>query len=138
MIRPTQVPMREQDPKARVHNFEEVPFGYTPEEAVSEAERCLQCKRAPCIQGCPVNINIPKFIREIREGNFRAAIRTIKETNNLPAICGRVCPQETQCQAVCTLGKKYEPVAIGRLERFVADWEYEHGVELPEVGKPTG
>jgi glutamate synthase (NADPH/NADH) small chain len=138
MIRPTQVPMREQDPKIRIRNFEEVPFGYTPEEAVSEAERCLQCKRAPCIQGCPVNINIPKFIREIREGDFRAAIRTIKETNNLPAICGRVCPQETQCQAVCTLGKKYEPVAIGRLERFVADWEYEHGVELPEVGKPTG
>ena len=138
MIRPTQVPMREQDPKVRIRNFEEVPFGYTPEEAVSEAERCLQCKRAPCIQGCPVNINIPKFIREIREGDFRAAIRTIKETNNLPAICGRVCPQETQCQAVCTLGKKYEPVAIGRLERFVADWEYEHGVELPEVGKPTG
>jgi glutamate synthase (NADPH/NADH) small chain len=130
--------MREQDPKVRIRNFEEVPFGYTPEEAVSEAERCLQCKRAPCIQGCPVNINIPKFIREIREGDFRAAIRTIKETNNLPAICGRVCPQETQCQAVCTLGKKYEPVAIGRLERFVADWEYEHGVELPEVGKPTG
>jgi glutamate synthase (NADPH/NADH) small chain len=138
MIRPTQVPMREQDPKVRIRNFEEVPFGYTPEEAVAEAERCLQCKRAPCIQGCPVNINIPKFIREIREGDFRAAIRTIKETNNLPAICGRVCPQETQCQAVCTLGKKYEPVAIGRLERFVADWEYEHGVELPEVGKPTG
>lgn len=138
MIRPTQVPMREQDPKVRIRNFEEVPFGYTPEEAVSEAERCLQCKRAPCIQGCPVNINIPKFIREIREGDFRAAIRTIKETNNLPAVCGRVCPQETQCQAVCTLGKKYEPVAIGRLERFVADWEYEHGVELPEVGKPTG
>jgi glutamate synthase (NADPH/NADH) small chain len=138
MIRPTQVPMREQDPKVRIRNFEEVPFGYTLEEAVSEAERCLQCKRAPCIQGCPVNINIPKFIREIREGDFRAAIRTIKETNNLPAICGRVCPQETQCQAVCTLGKKYEPVAIGRLERFVADWEYEHGVELPEVGKPTG
>ncbi len=138
MIRPTQVPMREQDPKVRIRNFEEVPFGYTPEEAIAEAERCLQCKRAPCIQGCPVNINIPKFIREIREGDFRAAIRTIKETNNLPAICGRVCPQETQCQAVCTLGKKYEPVAIGRLERFVADWEYEHGVELPEVGKPTG
>jgi len=138
MIRPTQVPMREQDPKVRIRNFEEVPFGYTPEEAVAEAERCLQCKRAPCIQGCPVNINIPKFIREIREGDFRAAIRTIKETNNLPAICGRVCPQETQCQAVCTLGKKHEPVAIGRLERFVADWEYEHGVELPEVGKPTG
>lgn len=138
MIRPTQVPMREQDPKTRIHNFDEVPFGYTPEEAIAEAERCLQCKRAPCIQGCPVQINIPKFIREIREGDFRAAINTIKETNNLPAICGRVCPQETQCQAVCTLGKKYEPVAIGRLERFVADWEYENGVEIPAIADPTG
>ncbi|MEN3010927.1 MAG: NADPH-dependent glutamate synthase [Candidatus Bipolaricaulaceae bacterium] len=138
MIRPTQVPMREQDPKVRIHNFEEVPFGYTPEEAQAEAERCLQCKRAPCISGCPVQINIPKFIREIREGNFRAAIATIKETNNLPAICGRVCPQETQCQAVCTLGKKYEPVAIGRLERFAADWEYANGVEIPTVSDPSG
>lgn len=138
MIRPTQVPMREQDPRARIRNFEEVPFGYTAEEAMAEAERCLQCKRAPCIQGCPVQIDIPKFIREIKAGDFRAAIRTIKETNQLPAVCGRVCPQETQCQAMCTLGKKYEPVAIGRLERFVADWEYEEGVELPPVGEPTG
>lgn len=138
MVRPTQVPMREQDPKVRIHNFDEVPYGYTPEEAIAEAERCLQCKRAPCIQGCPVQINIPKFIREIREGDFRAAINTIKETNNLPAICGRVCPQETQCQAMCTLGKKYEPVAIGRLERFVADWEYENGVEIPPISDPTG
>ncbi len=138
MIRPTQVPMREQDPKERIHNFEEVPLGYTPEEAIAEAERCLQCRRAPCIEGCPVQINIPKFIKEIREGNFRAAITTIKETNNLPAICGRVCPQETQCQANCTLGKKYEPVAIGRLERFVADWEYENGVEIPAVSDPSG
>lgn len=138
MVRPTQVPMREQDAKVRIHNFDEVPLGYTPEEAMAEAERCLQCKRAPCIQGCPVQINIPKFIREIREGEFRAAIATIKETNNLPAICGRVCPQETQCQAVCTLGKKYEPVAIGRLERFVADWEYENGVEIPKIADPTG
>jgi len=130
--------MREQDPKERIHNFEEVPLGYTPEEAIAEAERCLQCRRAPCIEGCPVQINIPKFIKEIREGNFRAAITTIKETNNLPAICGRVCPQETQCQANCTLGKKYEPVAIGRLERFVADWEYENGVEIPAVSDPSG
>lgn len=130
--------MREQDPKVRIRNFEEVPYGYTPEEAVSEAERCLQCKRAPCIQGCPVQINIPKFIGEIRAGDFRRAINTIKETNNLPAICGRVCPQETQCQAVCTLVKKYEPVAIGRLERFVADWEYENGVQLPAVAPATG
>ncbi len=138
MIRPTQVPMREQDPKERIRNFAEVPLGYTPEEAIAEAERCLQCKNAPCIRGCPVQINIPKFIRELREGEFRAAITTIKETNNLPAICGRVCPQETQCQAECTLGKKYEPVAIGRLERFVADWEYENGVEIPAVSDPSG
>lgn len=138
MIRLTQVSMREQDPKERIHNFDEVPLGYTPEEAIAEAERCLQCRRAPCIEGCPVQINIPKFIKEIREGDFRAAVTTIKETNNLPAICGRVCPQETQCQANCTLGKKYEPVAIGRLERFVADWEYENGVEIPAVSDPIG
>ncbi len=137
-IRPTQVPMREQPPRERIRNFQEVPYGYSPEEAIEEAKRCLQCKKAPCVAGCPVEINIPKFIREIREGDFRSAIRTIKATNNLPAICGRVCPQEVQCQAPCTLGKKYEPVAIGRLERFAADWEYENGVEIPPVGAPTG
>ncbi len=138
MIRPTQVPMREQPPAQRARNFDEVPYGYTTAEAVEEAARCLQCKRAPCIIGCPVEINIPKFIRELRDGDFRAAIATIKETNNLPAVCGRVCPQETQCQASCTLGKKHEPVAIGRLERFAADWEFEHGVQVPPVGPPTG
>ncbi|GAB4306891.1 MAG: NADPH-dependent glutamate synthase [Candidatus Bipolaricaulota bacterium] len=138
MIRPTQVPMREQSPAERARNFDEVPYGYTEAEAVEEAARCLQCKRAPCIAGCPVEINIPKFIRELRDGDFHAAIATIKETNNLPAVCGRVCPQETQCQAPCTLGKKYEPVAIGRLERFVADWEFKHGVQVPPVGPPTG
>ncbi len=137
-IRPTQVPMREQPPHERIRNFQEVPYGYSPEEAMEEAKRCLQCKNAPCRAGCPVEIDIPKFIREIREGDFRAAIRTIKDTNNLPAICGRVCPQETQCQAACTLGKKYEPVAIGRLERFAADWEYENGVEIPAIREPTG
>ncbi|MBC7093682.1 NADPH-dependent glutamate synthase [Candidatus Bipolaricaulota bacterium] len=130
--------MREQDPKARIHNFDEVPLGYTPDEALEEAARCLQCKNAPCVKGCPVNVDIPKFIREIREGDFRGAIATIKETNNLPAICGRVCPQETQCQAPCTLGRRFEPVAIGRLERFVADWEYANGVGVPRVGDPTG
>lgn len=138
MIRKTQVPMREQDPRERIHNFQEVPYGYTPEEAIEEAKRCLQCKNAPCIGGCPVEIDIPRFIAHIAEGDFRGAIRVIKESNNLPAICGRVCPQETQCQGVCTLGKKFEPVAIGRLERFVADWERERGVELPPVGEPTG
>ncbi len=138
MIRKTQVPMREQDPRERIHNFQEVPYGYTPEEAIQEAKRCLQCKNAPCIGGCPVEIDIPRFIAHLAEGDFRGAIRVIKESNNLPAICGRVCPQETQCEGVCTLGKKFEPVAIGRLERFVADWERERGVELPPVGEPTG
>ena len=138
MIKPKQVPMREQDPKERIHNFDEVPYGYTPEEAMEEASRCLQCKNPPCIKACPVGIDIPGFIRKIREGDFRGAIATIKESNLLPAICGRVCPQETQCQGACVLGRKYEPVAIGRLERFAADWELEHGVELPEVGEPTG
>lgn len=138
MIRPTQVPMRERDPQARTRTFDEVPFGYTPDEAREEAARCLQCRDAPCMNGCPVNIHIPKFIREIREGDFQAAIATIKQTNNLPAVCGRVCPQEVQCQAPCTLGRKFEPVAIGRLERFAADWESQHGVRVPEVAPPTG
>ena len=137
-IVPKKTPMREQPPEERIKNFREVPLGYTPEEAVREAKRCLQCKRAPCIQGCPVNVKIPKFIAKIAEGDFRGAIRVIKEDNYLPAICGRVCPQETQCEAVCTLGRKFEPVAIGRLERFAADWEYEHGVEIPPLGEPTG
>jgi glutamate synthase (NADPH/NADH) small chain len=130
--------MSEQNPKVRIHNFDEVPLGYTQEEAMAEAARCLGCKNPPCVKGCPVAVDIPKFIREIRDGDFESAIHTIKQTNNLPGICGRVCPQETQCQGVCTLGKKFEPCAIGRLERFAADWEREHGVELPEVGEPTG
>ncbi|MDD2912923.1 MAG: NADPH-dependent glutamate synthase [Candidatus Bipolaricaulis anaerobius] len=130
--------MRERDPQARTRTFDEVPAGYTPDEAQEEAARCLQCRDAPCMNGCPVNIHIPKFIREIREGDFRAAITTIKQTNNLPAVCGRVCPQEVQCQAPCTLGRRFEPVAIGRLERFAADWESQHGVQVPEVAPPTG
>ncbi|HEC63463.1 MAG TPA: NADPH-dependent glutamate synthase, partial [Candidatus Acetothermia bacterium] len=130
--------MREQDPASRVHNFAEVPYGYSPQEAMEEAKRCLQCPNAPCIGGCPVEIDIPRFIAHIAAGDFRAAIRTIKETNSLPAICGRVCPQETQCQGVCTLGKKFDPVAIGRLERFAADWEIEQGMEFPQPGPPTG
>jgi glutamate synthase (NADPH/NADH) small chain len=130
--------MRERDPQARTRTFDEVPSGYTPDEAQEEAARCLQCRDAPCMNGCPVNIHIPKFIREIREGDFRAAIATIKQTSNLPAVCGRVCPQEVQCQAPCTLGRRFEPVAIGRLERFAADWESQHGVQIPEVAPPTG
>jgi len=120
---PTKTPMREQDPKVRAHNFEEVPYGYTSEEAVEEAKRCLTCKKPGCVQGCPVNINIPGFIGQIALGNFWEAMKIMKQTNTLPAICGRVCPQESQCEGQCVLGKKNEPVAVGNLERFIADWE---------------
>ncbi len=138
MSREKQTPMREQEPNVRIHNFDEVPFGYTVEEAIQEAERCLQCKNAPCIEGCPVAIDIPRFIDHIANRRFAEAIATIKEENSLPAVCGRVCPQETQCQEVCTLGKKFEPVAIGRLERFCADWEAEHEACCPPVQDDTG
>jgi glutamate synthase (NADPH/NADH) small chain len=120
---PKKTPMREQDPKVRARNFEEVPYGYSPEEAVEEAKRCLQCKKPGCVQGCPVNINIPGFIGQIALGNFWEAMKIMKQTNTLPAICGRVCPQESQCEGQCVLGKKNEPVAVGNLERFIADWE---------------
>ena len=122
------VPMPKQPPEVRIRNFNEVALGYTEEQAIKEAERCLQCPEPQCVKGCPVGIDIPAFIRLLREGKFREAIRKIKEKNNLPAICGRVCPQETQCQMNCVLGKKGDPVSIGRLERFLADWELEHGV----------
>lgn len=132
-------PMPEQKPEERIHNFNEVPFGYTEESARVEASRCIQCKKPLCIAGCPVEIDIPAFIQLIVDGDHAAAARKIKETNALPAICGRVCPQEDQCEAVCVLGKKQEPVAIGRLERFVADWEREHGlVRVPERPPATG
>ena len=120
---PTKTPMREQDPKVRARNFEEVPYGYSPEEAVEEAKRCLTCKKPGCVKGCPVNINIPGFIGQIALGNFWEAMKIMKQTNTLPAICGRVCPQESQCEGQCVLGKKNEPVAVGNLERFIADWE---------------
>jgi len=120
---PTKTPMREQDPKVRARNFEEVPYGYSPEEAVEEAKRCLTCKKPGCVKGCPVNINIPGFIGQIALGNFWEAMKVMKQTNTLPAICGRVCPQESQCEGQCVLGKKNEPVAVGNLERFIADWE---------------
>jgi len=118
--------MPEQPPAERVRNFREVPLGFTAELAVLEASRCLQCRRAVCVEGCPVNVRIPEFIRLIREGDFLAAARKIQEDNALPAVCGRVCPQEDQCEKACVLGKKHEPVAIGRLERFVADYAREH------------
>jgi glutamate synthase (NADPH/NADH) small chain len=131
--------MPEQDPKKRIQNFNEVALGYTRENAIREASRCLQCKNMPCVEGCPVNITIPAFIKKIKEGDFMGAIHAIKETNALPAVCGRVCPQETQCEQLCVLGKKGEPVAIGRLERFAADYEAQQGdIRVPEVAKPTG
>jgi len=111
-------PMPEQQPKVRARNFDEVPFGYTPELAKLEASRCLQCKKPVCVTGCPVSVDIPGFIWLILQEDFRGAARKLKEMNSLPAVCGRVCPQEDQCEKVCILGKKGEPVAIGRLERF--------------------
>ena len=131
--------MLEQKPEDRIKNFDEVPFGYTPELARLEAGRCLQCKKPKCIDGCPVEIDIPAFIQLISEGDFIGAAHKLKEQNSLPAICGRVCPQEDQCEKVCILGKKDEPVAVGRLERFAADWERAQGeIEIPEKDPPTG
>ncbi len=131
--------MPEQDPKARIKNFDEVPLGYTPELAMTEAKRCIQCKKPGCVAGCPVDVDIPGFIKLVAEGDFIGAARKLKETNALPAVCGRVCPQEDQCEKVCILGKKQEPVAVGRLERFAADYERASGtILIPEPAKPTG
>jgi glutamate synthase (NADPH/NADH) small chain len=128
-----------QDPKERIKNFKEVPFGYTPEMALTEAKRCLQCKKALCMGGCPVEVDIPAFVRMIAGGDFIGAAKELKKNNSLPAICGRVCPQEDQCEKVCVLAKKYQPVAIGNLERFAADYERNQGeVEIPEIAPPTG
>jgi glutamate synthase (NADPH) small chain len=133
------IPMPEQPASVRIHNFEEVPKGYSPEEAVAEAKRCLQCKKPLCVTGCPVNVQIPEFIKLIVTGEFSAAARKIKETNALPAVCGRVCPQETQCELKCILGKKGGAIAVGNLERFCADWEREHGpVLLPQLKPKNG
>ncbi|ANX00523.1 dihydropyrimidine dehydrogenase [Thermoclostridium stercorarium subsp. leptospartum DSM 9219] len=130
------VQMPEQDPNVRNKNFKEVALGYTEEMAVEEAKRCLNCKNRPCVSGCPVNVKIPEFISLIAEGRFEEAYLKIKETNNLPAICGRVCPQENQCEKYCVRGKKGEPVGIGRLERFAADWYMAHREpETPEIPK---
>ena len=131
--------MPEQDALARAANFEEVPYGLPAMAAVIEANRCIQCKKPACVDGCPVGIDIPGFIARIAQGDFQGGIRKMKETNMLPAICGRVCPQEEQCEIRCVVGKKHKPVSIGRLERFVADWERAEGTaETPEVGTPTG
>lgn len=126
------VPVREQDPKVRATNFEEVCLGYNKEEAMEEASRCLNCKNAKCIKGCPVSINIPAFVHEVKEGNFAEAYKIISQSSALPAVCGRVCPQETQCEGVCIRGVKGEAVSIGKLERFVADWAKENGIR-PEA-----
>lgn len=124
-------PMPEQEPLVRNKNFEEVSFGYTEDMAVEEALRCLQCKHKPCVTGCPVNVHIPEFIQLVSERNFADAFHKIQETNSLPAVCGRVCPQESQCEVLCVRAKKGEPVAIGRLERFVADWYRNNVTEKP-------
>jgi glutamate synthase (NADPH/NADH) small chain len=137
------IPMKEQDPKARVKNFNEVPLGYSESEAVLEARRCVQCKKPLCVKGCPVNVNIPEFVGLIANGKFVEAARRIKEDNALPAICGRVCPQETQCEEKCILGKKGSPLAVGNLERFAADFEMARGEFAapgmrPKNGKKVG
>jgi glutamate synthase (NADPH/NADH) small chain len=131
-------PMPTQEPQVRAHNFDEVALGYPEEAAMIEASRCLQCKKPKCVEGCPVGIDIPDFVVHLGEGDMVAAARSLKSTNNLPAICGRVCPQETQCEALCVLGKRAEPVAIGRLERYVADWELKHPLPPGEPPRPTG
>ncbi|MGM9681928.1 MAG: NADPH-dependent glutamate synthase [Eubacteriales bacterium] len=131
-------PMPTQDPAVRAHNFQEVTTGYTEEMAIDEANRCLNCKNMPCVQGCPVNIHIPEFISKIREGDFEGAYQVINRSSTLPAICGRVCPQETQCECKCIRGIKGEPVGIGRLERFVADWHNQFCTEPPVVAPSNG
>ena len=132
------VPVAEQDPKVRATNFEEVCLGYNKDEAVEEASRCLHCKNAKCVQGCPVNINIPDFIAEVKEGNFEEAYKVISQSSALPAICGRVCPQETQCEGKCIRGIKGEAVSIGKLERFVADWARENGIKPEAPAEKNG
>ena len=132
------VPVREQDPKVRATNFEEVCYGYNVEEAQLEASRCLNCKNPRCVAACPVSVKIPQFIQQVAAGDFAGAAMTIAEDSSLPAICGRVCPQETQCEGSCILGVKGEPVAIGKLERFVADWSRENGGVKPVVAPSNG
>ena len=131
-------PMPSQDPQIRARNFDEVAIGYSEDIALDEAQRCLHCKNMPCVEGCPVNVHIPEFIDKIKEGDFEGAYQIIRETSSLPAVCGRVCPQETQCESKCTRGIKGEPVGIGRLERFVADWHRDHTEQKPEPVPSNG
>ena len=135
---PKRNPMPTQEPLVRAHNFNEVAIGYTEEMAIDEALRCLNCKNTPCVSGCPVNIHIPEFISKIKEGDFEGAYKIISKSSTLPAICGRVCPQETQCESKCVRGIKGESVGIGRLERFVADWHNAHSDEVPECLPSNG
>jgi len=137
-IQKESVPMPKQKPGVRRQNFDEVALGYNEEQALTEANRCLQCPQPKCIQGCPVEIDIPAFIKALEEKRFDEGIKKIKEKNSLPAICGRVCPQEDQCQKACVMGKAGDPVSIGRLERFLADWERQGGAQIPENAAPTG
>ena len=130
--------MPTQSPEIRAKNFKEVSLGYSEETAVAEAQRCLNCKNRPCVSGCPVNVHIPDFISKIKEGDFEGAYREISLSSTLPAVCGRVCPQETECESKCTLGIKFEPVGIGRLERFVADWHNENQTAAPDVPQSNG
>lgn len=130
--------MPEQKPKERIKNFDEVPYGYPPEVAIEEAKRCIQCKNRPCTDGCPVEVDIPEFIKELADGNLDKAVEVLKSKTALPAVCGRVCPYEEQCEGECTLLKIGEPVGIGRLERFLADYEREKGMKIPKKTKSTG
>lgn len=131
-------PIQEQDPKVRATNFDEVCLGYTEEEAMQEAARCLNCKKPMCVSKCPVTINIPEFIQQVKEGKFEEAAKSIAKSSALPAVCGRVCPQESQCEGKCILGIKGEAVAIGKLERFVADWSRENNIDLSETKAKNG
>ncbi len=137
-INPKKTPMPSQEPAVRAHNFKEVATGYTAEMAMGEAARCLNCKNKPCVTGCPVNIDIPDFIGKIKNGDFEGAYQSISVYSSLPAVCGRVCPQENQCEEKCTLGIKFEPVGIGRLERFAADWHNDNVCEMPLRPTPNG
>ena len=132
------VPVREQDPKVRATNFEEVCYGYNKEEAVEEAQRCITCKNAKCMEGCPVSINIPEFIAAVKEEKFDEAFQVISRSSALPAVCGRVCPQESQCEGKCIRGKKGDPISIGKLERFVADWARENNIKPAAPAEKNG